>query len=103
MRSSSPCTSMNMPICTPSTSNKKFELPGMSPPNPVSESDIGADRLPGALVQRRHRPDEPSPVGVLEVEQLIEIPVQVVGEVRHLLPEGLGRVPDHLGLAGTSS
>src|SRR3954452_10280037 len=94
---------MNEPICTPSTSNRKFELTGTSPPKPIATSDIGTDRLPGARVQRRHRSDEPSPVGVLEVEQLFEVPVKVVGEVRHLLPQGLCRVPDHLGVAGTSS
>src|SRR3954453_7232789 len=94
---------MKAPIWTPSTSNRKFELTGISPLNPVPGSDIGTDRLPGARVQRRHRLDEPGPVAVLEVEQLVEVPVQVVREVRDLLPEGLGRVPVHLGVAGTSS
>jgi len=36
---------------------------------------------------------QPHPVGVLEVEELIEIPVEVVREVSDLLPEVALRVP----------
>ena len=41
---------------------------------------------------RRDLVDEALPVGVLEVEDLVQRPVEVVGHVRDLLEEPVGRV-----------
>jgi hypothetical protein len=43
--------------------------------------------LPCALVQPAHLPQQPDPVAVLQVEQTVEVPVQVIGEIGDLLPE----------------
>jgi hypothetical protein len=43
--------------------------------------------LPCAFVQPAHLPQQPDPVPVLQIEQPVEIPVQVVGEVGDLLPQ----------------
>jgi hypothetical protein len=45
------------------------------------------DSLPRALVQPTDLLQQPDPVAVLEVEQPVKIPVQVVGEVGDLLPQ----------------
>jgi hypothetical protein len=49
--------------------------------------------LPCPFVQRAHLLQQPDPVAVLEVEQDVEGPVQVVGEIGDLLPEFVLRVP----------
>jgi hypothetical protein len=48
--------------------------------------------LPCSLVQPAHLLQQSDPVAVLEIEQGVEIPVQVVREVRDLLPEFVLRV-----------
>jgi hypothetical protein len=45
------------------------------------------DSLPGSLVQVADLLEEPDPVAVFEVEQPVETPVQVVRQVRDLLPQ----------------
>jgi hypothetical protein len=49
--------------------------------------------LPGAFVQGAHLLQQPDPVAVLEVEQGVERPVQVVGEIGDLLPQLVVGVP----------
>jgi hypothetical protein len=49
--------------------------------------------LPGAFVQVAHLLQQPDPVTVLEVEQGVERPVQVVGEIGDLLPQFVVVVP----------
>jgi len=49
--------------------------------------------LPCPLVQTAHLLQQPDPVAVLEVEQDVELPVQVVGEIGDLLPELVVCVP----------
>jgi hypothetical protein len=49
--------------------------------------------LPGTLVQLGDLLEEPDPVAVFEVEQPIETPVQVVGEIEDLPPDLVDRVP----------
>jgi hypothetical protein len=49
--------------------------------------------LPGAFVQGAYLLQQPDPVTVFEVEQGVERPVQVVGEVGDLLPQFVVRVP----------
>src|SRR3954468_7480198 len=44
-------------------------------------------RLPRSSVQIRDRLDQSRPVGVLEVEQGLQVPVEVIGEVADLLPQ----------------
>jgi hypothetical protein len=48
--------------------------------------------LPRALVQTGHLVQQPDPVTVLQIEQTVEIPVQVVREVGDLLPQLVLRV-----------
>jgi hypothetical protein len=48
--------------------------------------------LPCSLVQVAHLPQQLDPVAVLEVEQRVEAPVQVVSEVGDLLPQLVVRV-----------
>jgi hypothetical protein len=43
--------------------------------------------LPRALVQPAYLLEQPDPIAVLKVEQVVEVPVQVVGEVGDLLPQ----------------
>jgi hypothetical protein len=43
--------------------------------------------LPESFVQRADLLQEPDPVAVFEVQQLVQAPVQVVGQVRDLPPE----------------
>jgi len=43
--------------------------------------------LPCALVQTAHLLEQPDPIAVLQVEQTVEIPVQVVCEEGDLLPD----------------
>jgi hypothetical protein len=50
------------------------------------------DRLPGSFVQRGDLSQKPDAVAVLEREQFVEAPVQVVREIRDLLPELVLRV-----------
>jgi hypothetical protein len=49
--------------------------------------------LPGAFVQGADLLQQPDPVTVLEVEQGVERPVQVVGEIGDLLPQLVVVVP----------
>jgi hypothetical protein len=49
--------------------------------------------LPCPFVQVAHLLQQPDPVAVLEIEQGVERPVQVVGEVGDLLPELVVCVP----------
>jgi hypothetical protein len=49
--------------------------------------------LPCPFVQRAYLLQEPDPVAVLEIEQDVERPVQVVGEIGDLLPEFVVCVP----------
>jgi hypothetical protein len=49
--------------------------------------------LPGAFVEGAYLLQQPDPVTVLEVEQAVERPVQVVGEVGDLLPQLVLVVP----------
>jgi hypothetical protein len=46
-----------------------------------------ADRLPGTSVEARHLAQQTDPVTVLETEQAVEVPVQVVAEVGDLTPQ----------------
>jgi hypothetical protein len=48
--------------------------------------------LPSTLVQTTDLLQKPDPIAVLEVEQAIEVPVQVVREIRDLLPQLVVRV-----------
>jgi hypothetical protein len=50
------------------------------------------DSLPSAFVQPADLLQQPDPVAVLEVEQAVEGPVQVVREVGDLLPQLVVRV-----------
>jgi len=45
--------------------------------------------LPCAFVQSAHLAQQPDPVAVLQVEQLVEAPVQVIRQVGDLLPQFL--------------
>src|SRR3954451_14437828 len=99
--SSRPDTSLNTPISTPSISSKNRDPTARSPPTP--SLGIALHRLPRPGVERRDGPHQSGAVVVLEIQELIEVPVQVVGEVRQLLPERLGRVPHHRPVAGISS
>jgi hypothetical protein len=49
--------------------------------------------LPGSFVQVAYLLQQPDPVTVLEIEQGVERPVQVVGEIGDLLPEFVVGVP----------
>jgi len=49
--------------------------------------------LPRAFVQAGHPFEQPDAVAVFEVQQGVEAPVQVIGEVRDLLPDLVDRVP----------
>src|SRR6185369_4390664 len=81
-----PLTSLNIPICWPSTSKMKLPAIRTTP----EASDKFPHLLPGALVQAGDTGHEPGPVPVLEVEQGVERPVQVIGEVGDLVPHPLG-------------
>jgi len=48
--------------------------------------------LPCAFVQPAHLAQQPDSVSVFQVEQPIEVPVQVVRQVRDLLPQFVLRV-----------
>jgi hypothetical protein len=48
--------------------------------------------LPCAFVQATDLFQQPDPVAVLQIEQLIEVPVQVIGEEGDLLPQLVVRV-----------
>src|SRR5882757_6098648 len=91
MLSDKPESDLKTPICTPSTSSRKRLASWASPPSGAT-SGILADRLPGLGVQRRDGPHHAHPIRVLEIEQLVERPVQVIGEVGDLLPDGLSRI-----------
>jgi hypothetical protein len=45
------------------------------------------DSLPCPFVQAGHLFEQPDPVAVFEIQQWVESPVQVVREVRDLLPD----------------
>jgi len=49
--------------------------------------------LPGSFVQTADLAQQPDPVPVLEVQQLLETPMQVVREEGDLLPQLVGGVP----------
>jgi hypothetical protein len=49
--------------------------------------------LPGAFIQGAYLLQQPDPVTVLEIEQGVERPVQVVGEVSDFLPQFVVGVP----------
>jgi hypothetical protein len=49
--------------------------------------------LPCPFVQVAHLPQQADPVAVLQVEQRVERPVQVVGEIGDLLPQLVVGVP----------
>src|SRR5262245_55319824 len=84
---------MNRPISTPSTSKRNVAAVTRSP----SKLSLGmAQRLPRPIVQVGDRPDQPGAVTVDQIEEVIEIPVQVVREVGDLVPERLFRVQLHL-------
>jgi hypothetical protein len=46
-----------------------------------------ADRLPGTSVEAGHLAQQADPVTVLQTEQAIEVPVQVVAEIGDLTPK----------------
>src|SRR5688572_11326184 len=93
---------MNRPISTPSTSTRNVEAVIRCPSYP-SLFDM-AQRLPGTIVELGHAGDQACPVGMLEVEQGIQVPVQVVREVHDLVPQGVGGVQLHdSARLGTSS
>jgi hypothetical protein len=48
---------------------------------------LTADPLPEFLVEAADLLEEPDPVAVFEVQQVVQPPVQVVGQVRDLPPE----------------
>src|SRR2546427_1961586 len=81
-----PLTSLNNPICWPSTS--KMKLPAIR--MPPAASGKFPHLLPGALVQAGDTGQQPGPIPVFEVEQGVELPVQVIGEVGDLIPHRLG-------------
>src|SRR5947199_6054235 len=81
-----PFTSLNIPICWPSTS--KMKLPAIRTIPEVS--DKFPHLLPGALVQAGDTGHQPGPIRVFEVEQCLERPVQVIAEVGDLVPDLLG-------------
>src|SRR6478752_1034519 len=83
---------MNRPISTPSTSNMNVAAVTRWPSKLSSGTE---DRLPGAVVEVGNRSDQSGSVSVSEVEQAVEVPVQVVGEVGDLVPQGLLRVQPH--------
>jgi hypothetical protein len=49
--------------------------------------------LPGSFVQAADLAQQPEAVTVFQVEELVEVPVQVVREEGDLLPELVVRVP----------
>src|SRR5690606_22841319 len=49
------------------------------------------------------RPDQTGPIGMFEVEQGLEVPVQVIRQVGELIPERLLGVTHHRSTEGTSS
>jgi hypothetical protein len=49
--------------------------------------------LPRAFVQPGDPLQQTDPIAVFEIEQRVETPVQVIGEVRDLLPDLVDRVP----------
>jgi hypothetical protein len=49
--------------------------------------------LPGSFVEVAYLLQQPDPVTVLQIEQGVERPVQVVGEIGDLLPQFVGGVP----------
>src|SRR5690606_18602357 len=59
--------------------------------------------FPCPSVEVGHRTDQPGPIGVLEVEQHVQVPVEVVRQVGQLVPEGLLGVVHHRSVDGTSS
>ena len=75
---------MKWPISTPSTSNRNVAAVTRS----ASKLSSGIEhRLPRAFVHVGHQADQSSPVGVVEIEQPIEIPVEVVRQVGDLAPQ----------------
>jgi hypothetical protein len=70
------------------TSNLNFPTNGGS----MVRALATLDSLPSALVQPADLLQQPDPVAVLEVEQAVEGPVQVVREVGDLLPQLVVRV-----------
>src|SRR6478735_8263847 len=110
-----PWTSLKTPSWTPSSSNRNRVATGRSPPSGVlSLLAILAHRLPRSIVHGHHGPHHPDAIHVLQVEQVVERPVQVVGQQRYLLPERFGGgthhcvvslllLPTHCALRGISS
>src|SRR6478736_2538394 len=91
-----PWTSLKTPSWTPSSSNRNRVATGRSPPSGVlSLLAILAHRLPRSIVHGHHGPHHPDAIHVLQVEQVVERPVQVVGQKRYLLPERFGGVTHH--------
>jgi len=70
-------------MVSPSTSNTNLPAKGGSVPR-VSAT---VHSLPRAFVQVADLAEQPDPVAVLEVQQPVQVPVQVVGEIGHLLPQ----------------
>src|SRR5687767_6147336 len=95
----SPPTSWNSPIGAPfSSTAKRDPSTGRSPvvatddaaSAPVKNRSAKAAHLvPRPLVQRRDRRQQRAPVLVLQVQQGVEAPVQVVRQEHDLLPDGL--------------
>src|SRR5581483_5792520 len=72
-----------------------------------SEKPLGilAHRLPGPFVEGSHGAHHPYSIEVFQVQQVVQRPVQVVGQVGDLLPQRVRRVPHHAAhlLRGISS
>src|SRR5918994_3833713 len=94
---SSPLISMNRPISTPSTSTRKVEDVTRCRSKPSSGIE---QRFPGACVHIGDELDEAGAVGMLEVEQVVEVPVKVIREVADLPPQRRLGVQLHKSASG---
>jgi hypothetical protein len=76
----------------PSTSRRKLKLIS------GSATRDGLPKLshsfPRPFVEAGHLVDHPAAIAVLQVEELVEVPMEVIGQVGDLLPELAFRVPD---------
>src|SRR5262245_3603979 len=75
---------MKRPISTPSTSTRNVAVVTRWPSKPSSGIE---QRLPCALVHLGDELHQARPIGMLEIEQPVQVPVEVIGEVADLLPE----------------
>src|SRR3954453_9049612 len=62
---------------------------------PEKPLGILAPRLPGPLVEGSHRAHHPYSVEMFQIQQVVQRPVQVIGEVGDLLPQCVGGIAHH--------